>query len=311
MTDGQQWFEPATLLDRCSLSEALLWVWCGRLPSVGQRGLTSPDNKALTYLHDWECEILTIPAVPEGAWASAHLYTRENIKTLYDYLPATSEKAISVARCLSRAKEVKQWLSLLEAKLDVPAAKVFLVLADGQLDATGKLLPVGVQVVDFITMNETGFLNGGCVFDDLNPEQIPKRAWTRNGIDWLSNSVTIDARHFCEVSIEVESLLRLFPGERTPVSKAEFVGNFLVADIHGDAAEIDLRKKRGRPTVYAWEEFFIEVAAVVKESGLPEKKESLIAHMMEWFEKTKGQSPSRSAVSDRLTLYYHRLGRAT
>ena len=32
MTDQDLWFEPVSLLPRCSLNEGLLWVWADRVP---------------------------------------------------------------------------------------------------------------------------------------------------------------------------------------------------------------------------------------------------------------------------------------
>lgn len=32
MTDQELWFEPVSLLSRCSLNEGLLWVWAERVP---------------------------------------------------------------------------------------------------------------------------------------------------------------------------------------------------------------------------------------------------------------------------------------
>jgi hypothetical protein len=39
---------------------------------------------------------------------------------------------------------------------------------------------------------------------------------------------------------------------------------------------------------------------------MPQKKEAAIQYMMNWFESTGGKSPSRSAVSEKLTPYYRR-----
>jgi hypothetical protein len=39
---------------------------------------------------------------------------------------------------------------------------------------------------------------------------------------------------------------------------------------------------------------------------MPQKKEAAIQHMMNWFEDTQKQRPSRSAVSEKLTPYYRR-----
>src|SRR5262245_55784451 len=32
MTDQNSWFEPVSLLSRCSLNEGLLWIWADRVP---------------------------------------------------------------------------------------------------------------------------------------------------------------------------------------------------------------------------------------------------------------------------------------
>ena len=62
MTDQDSWFEPVDLLSRCSLNEALLWVWADRVPVSN----IYREENAFANLQDWECERLNIPPVPEG-----------------------------------------------------------------------------------------------------------------------------------------------------------------------------------------------------------------------------------------------------
>ena len=108
--------------------------------------------------------------------------------------------------------------------------------------------------------------------------------------------------------MSVEVLMSLFPGQRTPVAVAEFVGDFLIVKETG-AGNIQQGPRRalGRPPAFAWEAFHVEVADLIKNGRMPQKKEAAIQQMVDWFERTQGgQKPSRSAVSEKLTLYYRK-----
>jgi hypothetical protein len=62
MTDKDSWFEPVSLLSRCSLNESLLWVWADRVPV---RNIYRESN-VFESLQDWECELLEIPPFRAG-----------------------------------------------------------------------------------------------------------------------------------------------------------------------------------------------------------------------------------------------------
>src|SRR5262249_45984130 len=118
--------------------------------------------------------------------------------------------------------------------------------------------------------------------------------WTLRGIDWLSNAVTANGKCYCNVSMSVEVLMSLFPGQRTPVARAEFVGGFLLVKETG-AGNIQQAPRRapGRPPAFAWEAFHVEVADLIKNGRMPQKKEAAIQQMIDWFERTQeGQKPS-------------------
>ena len=119
--------------------------------------------------------------------------------------------------------------------------------------------------------------------------------------------MTAHRKCYCDVSMSVEILMRQFPGGRTRVDAAEFVGDFLLVKKSPveNVPQIP-RRTPGRPATFAWEAFHVEVADLIKGGRMPQKKEAAIQHMVSWFETTQRQKPSRSAVSEKLTPYYRR-----
>jgi hypothetical protein len=102
--------------------------------------------------------------------------------------------------------------------------------------------------------------------------------------------------------------MSLFPGERIPGDRAEFVGDCLLVK---EPAEGSVRQRPrrtlGRPPAFAWDAFHVEVADLIRSGRMPQKKEAAIQQMMSWFESTQGgKRPSRSAISEKLTPYYRR-----
>jgi hypothetical protein len=201
------------------------------------------------------------------------------------------------------AEAVRHWLPLVTSAMEVPAAELFLLLRRGQIEAQGKKLPAGVEIIDFIE-DQSSYSQGD--FDNLVDSVIPTEFWTMSGIDWLSNAVTAHGSCYCDVSMSVEALMRLLPGERTPVEGAEFVGNFLLIKEHAASNVVRLRRTPGRPPTFGWESFHVEVADLIRNGRMPQKKEAAIQQLVSWFENTQKQKPSRSAVSEKLTPYYRK-----
>src|SRR5262245_37804101 len=205
---------------------------------------------------------------------------------------------------MKEAEAVRQWLPVVISAMELPAAELFLKLRRGEIEALGKLLPAGAEIIDFVE-DQRSYSRGK--FEDLVDMVIPHVFWTMSGIDWLSNAVTAHGKCYCDVSMSVETLMRQFPGERTPVDGAEFVGNCLLVKEPpvGSVSQIP-RRTPGRPAAFAWEAFHVEVADLIKNGRMPQKKEAAIQHMVNWFENTQKRKPSRSAVSEKLTPYYRR-----
>jgi hypothetical protein len=206
---------------------------------------------------------------------------------------------------MEEAEAVRRWLPHVTTAMELPAAELFSKLRRGQIEALGKLLPAGVEIIDFLEdQNSYGRSDFGSLVDSA----IPHDFWTMRGIDWLSNAVTANGNCYADVTVSVEVLMSLFPGQRTPLEGAEFVGDFLLVKEH-TAGKVRQPPARtlGRPPAFAWEAFHVEVADLIKSGQMPQKKEAAIQQMLSWFERTQeGKTPSRSAVSEKLTPYYRR-----
>jgi hypothetical protein len=299
MTYQDLWFEPVSLLSRCSLNEGLLWVWSERVPVSN----IYREKNVFESLQDWECEDLKIPSVPRGVGRAAQYRTEERLRARnYGNMPKDAQE-FHVATGMEEAEAVRHWLPLVTSAMEVPAAELFLLLRRGQIEARGKKLPAGVEIIDFIE-DQSSYSRGD--FDNLVDSVIPTEFWTMSGIDWLSNAVTAHGSCYCDVSMSVEALMRLLPGERTPVEGAEFVGNFLLIKEHAASNVVRMRRTPGRPPTFAWESFHVEVADLIRNGRMPQKKEAAIQQLVSWFENTQKQKPSRSAVSEKLTPYYRK-----
>src|SRR5882724_4525402 len=144
MTDQDLWFEPVSLLSRCSLNEGLLWVWAERVPVSN----IYREKNAFDSLQDWECERLNIPPVPEGIRRAAQHLTAERLRgsSLYGKMPKDIRE-LHVAKSLEEAQAVRQWLPLATAAMELPATELFPKLRRGQIETTGKLLPDGIEII--------------------------------------------------------------------------------------------------------------------------------------------------------------------
>ena len=77
------------------------------------------------------------------------------------------------------------------------------------------------------------------------------------------------------------------------------------------AKKIPLRSARpGRPPKYPWGALHLEMASLIKEDKLPEKKEACVKYFQDWFRDTSGVPPSRAAVGEKLKPYYDRFVKA-
>jgi len=146
MTDQDLWFEPVSLLSRCSLNEGLLWVWAARVPVSS----IYREENVFESLQDWECERLKIPPVPRGVGRGAQYRTEERLRGRNYGKMTKDAREYHVLEGMEEAEAVRQWLPLLTAAMELRATELFLTLRRGQIEALGKLLPAGVEIIDFL-----------------------------------------------------------------------------------------------------------------------------------------------------------------
>src|SRR5262249_10961279 len=182
MTDQDSWFEPVSLLSRCSLNEGLLWVWADRVPLSN----VYREKNVFECLQDWECEDLNIPPVPEGVRRAAHYLTEERLRGRNYGKMTEDAREYHLAKGLEEAAAVRQWVPGVTAAMEVPAIELFLKLRRGEIGTTGKLLPAGAEIIDFLEGQHSYSRSD---FDDLADTTIPQEFWTMPAIDWLSNAV--------------------------------------------------------------------------------------------------------------------------
>jgi hypothetical protein len=297
MTEEQLWFEPTTLLSRCSLNEGLLWVWDDRVPLDN----VWREKNAFDTLRNEECEYLEIPPVPAFIGRGARYVTEQRLRA--KHWATDDQREYYVKEGMEEAEAIRKWIPIVTQAMDWPATELFLKLRRGEIEAQGKLLPDGAEIIDFLEKHESW--GGPSKFDDLVDSPIPSDLWTNRGIDWFSNALIANNGFYCDVSMPVEILMNHFPGHRTAVDGAEFVGQCLLVK-EPENANAPSSATRGRPAVFAWNAFHVEVADLIKRDQLPQKKEAGIQEMIGWFERTQKQTPSRSAVSEKLTPYYRR-----
>ena len=74
---------------------------------------------------------------------------------------------------------MRRWLPLVTSAMEVPATELFLELRRGHIEAMGKLLPDGAEIIDFLEEHRD-YSRGK--FDDLVDSVIPHDFWTMPGI---------------------------------------------------------------------------------------------------------------------------------
>src|SRR4051812_19776625 len=165
MLDSDFWFEPVNLLARCSLNEALLWVWAQRVPIAS----VYREKNAFETLDERECEGMGIPPVPDNIRMAAQYFTKERSRAKYKQMPKDTINYY-VAKGVAEAEAINQWLPLIRPAMELPAAELFLKLRRGEIESKGKRLPEGAEIIDFLE-DENSYSRGK--FDDLVDIVLP------------------------------------------------------------------------------------------------------------------------------------------
>jgi hypothetical protein len=302
--------------ERCFLQEVLLWVAFQRLPTTAydSDGIEVHESKEVfdsapdypdigdEFLSDEECSRGGIPSDPylkailEGKSTSEPAFYEKLLKTLDADDPQRGQLERDKERAILFEAEGKAWRSQYEQAVEYPASRIFVALRSGSLTAQGRLLPA-IDIDKAIEMLDEG---GGRICD-IEPSGIPVTFWSLKGITFEQSAANSDVARYCHITCATRDMLALFPGEREAIGAVERVGDTFVL---GDLAEKPpTNALRGRPA-YPWDGFHVEVAAMVQNGTLPQKKEAAIHHFQQWFKQEHGILPSRAAVGDKLRPYY-------
>ncbi len=304
--------------ERCFLQEILRWLTFQRLPtsSYDAEGVEIHESREIyeyaadhpdigdEYFTEDECKRAGIPPDPH---LRGFLEGESSLPPdSYDKILATFDSADPRRDQLEREKqdaiffqaECKAWKSKYEEAVEYPASRIFVALRSGNLTAQGRLLPATDLEKAMEILDEQDNEIFGIELSD-----IPPTFWSLKGIDFEKSSAFNEVAHYCHITCVTREVLALFPGEREAVGSVDRVGDsFVLNDLVEKPTTNSLR---GRPA-YPWDGFHVEVAAMVNDGTLPQKKEAAIHHFQEWFVQEHGVRPSRAAVGDKLKGYYEK-----
>jgi hypothetical protein len=300
--------------DRCFLQEVLLWVTFQRLPtsSYDSEGVEvhesreiydyAPDHPEIDeYFTEDECSRAGIPpdpylrAILEGE-SFLEVARYDELLKRRDLDDPTREKfAREREQGVKFAAECETWQSHYRQAIEYPVSRIFVALKSGALNAQGRLLPTPKT----LAKEDKEIV-------DIEPSAIPSSFWTLKGIEFDKSSAYNDNARYCHITCPTREVLAIFPGERQTVGGVQRVGDSFVLDEL--AEKLPANSVRGRPS-YPWDGFHIEVAAMIRDGMLPQKKEAAIHHFQEWFKQEHGIRPSRAAIGEKLKPYYEKFVR--
>lgn len=305
--------------ERCYLSEALYWIAFNRFPvaSYTRNGIDvreDPDEiegfeQSFPFeeiVSASECAYAGLPVNPEWVAMIEGNYSPSS-KELERILRMTtlSEKerssySKSLDRALEAEKNLAEWEEEFEAFIELHRAKLFLALREGRLKATGRKLDKPTIEEAFA---EYQLADNWKDFAALPWEEIPARFWSLDDTAWYLSQSHGRKHSYCLILIELDDLLEVFPEGEGIKRLVTQIGDALIL---ADDEEPHRKNPRGRPP-FDWDALHVEMAARIKEHGLPAKQEAFIAEMQEWFEKRWKKQIGRSTLLQKIRPYYKRL----
>jgi hypothetical protein len=302
-------FQPVVLPERCFLREVLCWLAFQRLPifETDHEGTDLRESTEIggyvievgdSFIDADECKRANIPVDPkylalvEGRTMLSVSHYDEMLKK-YPNTDKAFRQEMENEREEARKfeNECEAWKPHYLRAIEYPASRIFVALKSGQLAGSGRLLPT-LDVDEATTIAEDRD-----VFE-IEVTEIPRDFWSLQGIDFEASTARNSIAHYCHISFRTDHVLAVFPGERELIGSVERIGNALVV---ADATKNPLsRMRRGRPS-YPWDSFHVEIAGLLRNNALPEKKEAAIQYFQSWFSKELGIRPSRAAIGEKLT----------
>jgi hypothetical protein len=310
------------------LAEVLLWHAFGRFPEqMRLPGMAKDWRFSDDALEDYkaphpggfilsptECEYAAILPDPAGqARAMGVEMLRPNqYPEALNIAAALKGRDSDLYRAFEYAFEVSKaihekfdgWEQARDEYLEPFVAEIFLLLRHGKLKARGTKLPFSDRkaVDKYLSFKEIGLI-------DLDVVDVPTDLWLSKAINWEESTLTHSDHAFIWLHFDTPQVLRLLPPKRKLApTMSGILGGELSLTTSPVVPEGISNAKRGRPPL-PWERFHVEVARMFRDGEVPPKKESAIEYIIGWFKREMHEDVSRSAVGERLKIYYDRLVR--
>ncbi len=311
--------------DICFLQEVLYWVALQRLPADGDR--SASDEYKTTQplqddsLYDIECERAGLPLDPRNSveWAVGIFVNDDFDAILTIAKQAMAGSSGDVAQDEKKAHDeatrlheaLRDWRPKYEKVIEYAAAKIYCALREGALTSKGVLLPDADPAVAL-----TKLADQGKGLDDLEDVAIPSDTWSLPNTYWGISAARHGDQHYCQIHCPAKEVFALFPYDKMirgePVEGVMRYGSFFVVDnstLKGkQKIPATAARRRGRLAQHDWAAMHLDVAGMLRDGGLPDKKEAAIALIQSKFAERGSKVPSRTEIGNRLTPYYARFG---
>ncbi len=311
------------IAERCFLSEAILWLLLREVPKLdffspeGGDERFSDDQEGeggywadLTSLTDANCEKLGIPSNPAAeledygsdrvTFATLDSLDRyegkdENLANLFK--ESHSNEEIDEARKLRERHS--EWIEIVDSAMELPRVQILQAILQGELPAFCR------NRIQYISAEDEDPDEADSELDRwfVNREdprafvEAPLHIFRATKIDWQHSSSTIGDLMFQDICVDTKVLLQAFPDPNENVITVARVGDVLLSKDNGLPAPN--RAQRGRPSL-PWAEMHQELGRWTERDSIPNKKEALVAELMEWCKMKWGRSVSRSAIQSQL-----------
>ncbi len=316
-------YVPAKIAERCFLSEAILWLLLREVPKLeyfspeGGDDRFSDDREGeggycadLNGLTDADCEKINIPPNPaaqlEDYGSDRVTYATLDLLDQYEgkdknlanlFKKKHSNEEIDEARRLRETHS--EWIEMVDSAMELPRIQILQAILQGELPTFCRnriqYIPVGDEALDEADYEfDKWFVNRE---DPRAFVEAPLHIFRAMKIDWQHSSSTIGDLMFQDICVDTSALLQAFPDPNEHVITAIRIGDVLLSK--DDDLPVPNRAQRGRPS-YPWAEMHQELGRWIERDSIPNKKEALVAELMEWCKMKWGRSVSRSAIQSQL-----------
>jgi hypothetical protein len=317
------------LADRCFLCELLYWAALKRFPlehwywdSYGSAEFRFSEACGLDTNSFIESPVTLAECEYAGVSPNPHYHAFLDYRTVFDesdlkaieshidrmskfnreeFSDADRDQLISHRlEILEELKEVNHWNQEFHTYLEYFKSRAFVDLREGKICGFGVKLKGSSweEILNAINDNETRL-------EKQDHVPIGQAEWILSKIDWGKSVLYGKECSYCWVNFNVEQMFSIYTVPDLPtIGSVEKLCDSYILDrqnLHDPPTHV----RRGRPPL-PWEQFHVEVAALVQKNALPEKKEAAIAHFEGWFRERLGISVSRSAIGQKLKPYYQR-----